>query len=585
MVAAGKIDGLENVLAEYGTIRVADYQRNYDWTSQEIDDLWRDLRSAIDDGKEHFFGSLIVQQDGEVGRCELVDGQQRITTIFLFIARLRDEVQKLGLDSIPSQSAKERNIPVRQYIEDFLYGKGVSHTEPRYQANALLFKMNKDALSPADDPDSERGVPKRSRDIDKEATLAYRKAFWQVRRLISVELEDLSTNDLKLRRLHSLSVGFRNKLRVLPITTGDLDESLNVFMTINDRGLPLGVFDLVRGQVLKAITANKDDHKKKTLFVDTLSDWESILSNIEGVKPDQYLRHYLLSTRAEKVTMKSVPIVAAKIIDMASKGFESRAESFWQGIQESSELYDTLLRPTMSGKTKQRLECLRMIADSYRVLGLRILHSDGNLSQVQQDELVRLLFIAVMRWNIEGRNAQELEGLLQEACKPLWQEGGFSSVETTLQQIINLECDIPKFLQEGVSVQWAKAILLTLETELSGKAASLNISTLHVEHVAPQKSTDHWKSVFAGSDRSYKELVEDIGNLTILDSGLNQAVKQKPFVDKAIEYKKSRSNVTNNLEKLTVWDDKLISERHLWIERSLATVLSIKPNEITLFSE
>lgn len=585
MVAAGKIDGLENVLAEYSAIRVADYQRNYDWTSQEIDDLWRDLRSSIDEGKEHFFGSLIVQHDGEVGRCELVDGQQRITTIFLFMARLRDEVQKLGLDSIASQSAKERSIPVRQYIEDFLYGKSVSHTEPRYQANALLFKMNKDALSPADDPDSERGVPKRSRDIDKEATLAYRKAFWQVRRLISLELEDLATNDLKLRRLHALSEGFRTKLRVLPITTGDLDESLNVFMTINDRGLPLGVFDLVRGQVLKAVTSNKDDTKKKTLFVETLSDWESILSNVEGVKPDQYLRHYLLSTRAEKVTMKSVPIVAAKVIDMSSKGFETRAESFWQGIQESAELYDSLLRPTMSGKTKQRLECLRMVADSYRILGMRILHTDANLSQAQQDELFRLLFIAVMRWNIEGRNAQELEGLFQDACKPLWQAGGFSAVEKTLHRIINLECDISKFLQEGVSVQWAKAILLTLETELSGKAASLNISTLHVEHVAPQKPTDHWKAVFSSSDRSYKDLVEDIGNLTILDSGLNQAVKQKPFLEKAIEYKKSRSNITNNLERLAVWDEILISGRHLWIEKSLAAVLSIKASDFKLFSD
>jgi hypothetical protein len=79
--------------------------------------------------------------------------------------------------------------------------------------------------------------------------------------------------------------------------------------------------------------------------------------------------------------------------------------------------------------------------------------------------------------------------------------------------------------------------------------------------------------------------VEDIGNLTILDSGLNQAAKQKPFGDKKIEYKKSRSNITNNLENLTAWDDKLIAERHLWIEESLASVLSVKPNGIKLFRE
>jgi hypothetical protein len=372
---------------------------------------------------------------------------------------------------------------------------------------------------------------------------------------------------------------------VLPITTGDLEESLNVFMTINDRGLPLGVFDLVRGQILKALTLNLPEEKKKEVFVETLSEWEEILENVEGAKPDQFLRHYLLSTRSEKATMKSIPAAVGNLIDMNSSGFDYRAADFWQKIQISSEVYDQILRPVIKGKAKQHLECLHLIADSYRVLALRILHQEAGLSESEKSELIRLLFVAVFRWNIEGRNAQELEGELQKACKPLWSLGGFKETKEMLSVIANQSSDIRRFFENGVSVQWAKALLLALEAEISGKAEGLNVSKLHVEHVAPQKANKHWSAVLDNDDRTYSDLINDIGNLTILDSGLNQEIKRDSFSKKAIAYKKSRSNLTNDLANLKTWDSSTIELRQEWIISSLERLLDVKGAPITLFSD
>lgn len=62
MVTSGKIDGIRKVLANYDTIRIADYQRNYDWGRAEIDELWSDLHLAIEEKRDHFFGSLILQE-------------------------------------------------------------------------------------------------------------------------------------------------------------------------------------------------------------------------------------------------------------------------------------------------------------------------------------------------------------------------------------------------------------------------------------------------------------------------------------------------------------------------------------------
>lgn len=585
MVYAGKIDGIADVLSDYKRIRVADYQRNYDWTKTELDDTWRDLTSTITTGKDHFFGSLILQRLGDES-CELVDGQQRVTSLFLIAARLRDELLKLPIREIPADGSGQRDINVRQGIEDFLYGHEVSTTKPRFEPNMLIQKLGALAYSPPSVIDQDRDFPRRSREEDKAATLAFRNAYWHVKTIVDKDLSTCDTDLEKLKRIHHLSNALLRKLKVLPITTGDSEESLNVFMTTNDRGLPLGVFDIVRGQVLRALTLSLEEQEKRKVFVETLADWDEILVNLEGSKPDQFLRHYLLSGRSEKITMKALPGVTDKTIDLNSSGFSARAAELWDGIKQGSEIYDQILRPTAKGKTKDRLEALLLLADSYRLLVLRILSPSSKLNLVEQEELIRLTLVAVFKWIIANNNAQEFESHLQAIAKPLWQPGGFKDARKILVELINgFTVDVETFLSDGVSIQTGKAILFVLESELSGKAASLNYSTIHLEHVAPQKSTPDWLVAFEGSEVVYKELVSNIGNMTILDEGLNTRIKQSVFSVKQKSYEQSRSNITNDLVKVTSWNADVISKRKDWIKASLSNILRVDSSPIKHFSE
>lgn len=585
MVYAGKIEGLSEVLAEYSKIRVADYQRNYDWTKVELDDLWRDLATTLATGKDHFFGSLILQRFPD-SSCELVDGQQRVTSIFLFASRLRDELLRLPIKEIPAESDDQRDLSPRQGIEDFLYGHDVNTTKPRFEPNMLIQKLGLLAFSPVKAGLVDRDFPRRSRGEDKAATLAFRNAYWHVKAIIENDLEPIDDHLEKLRRIHQLANGLLKKLKVLPITTSDSEESLNVFMTTNDRGLPLGVFDIVRGQVLRAKTLNLEETQKRKVFVDTLADWDEILINVEGSRPDQFLRHYLLSKTTEKVTMKSLPSRTDKEIDLASSGYQERAEKLWAGIKNASEVYDSILRPTFKGKTKDRLESLLLLADSYRLLLLCIFRPETQLTSTQQEELVRLTLVLVLKWIMANKNAQEFESELQTIARPIWHPGGYKEAKSLLEERIDsFVANAESFLAEGVSVQTAKAILFIVESELSGKAASLNYSAIHLEHVAPQKSTPDWNVALATKNSSYSELVADIGNMTILDEGLNTKVKQSIFHVKKESYSKSRVNITNDLVKVTEWTPELIEIRRNWIIESLNSTLKVHPEPITHFSE
>lgn len=584
MVYAGQIEGIAEVLSQYKKIRVADYQRNYDWTKTELDDAWRDLTTTISTGKDHFFGSLILQRLDE-SSCELVDGQQRVTSLFLFAARLRDELQKLSVIEIKGSAEGKRDINVRQGIEDFLYGQDAEETKPRFEPNMLIQKLGFLAYGPQPSSDTERDFPRRSRGEDKAATLAFRNAYWHVKATVEKDLEPLANEAERLKRIHQLSTALIRKLKVLPITTGDSEESLNVFMTTNDRGLPLGVFDIVRGQVLRALTLNLEEAEKRKVFVETLSDWDEILVNVDGSRPDQFLRHYLLSERSEKVTMKSLPAMTEKQIDLSSNGYQERAAKLWLGIKAASEVYDLILRPSGKGKTKDRLESLLLLADSYRLLLLRVLHPESKLSQDEQDELVRLTLVSVLKWIVANKNAQEFESELQTAAKPLWSVGGYKETKRILEELISsFEANVDAFLADGVSTQTAKAILYVLESELSGKAAALNYSTIHLEHIAPQKATPEWQSVLQTGQSTYADLASDIGNMAILDEGLNTSIKQAVFSEKKSNYIKSRVNTTNDLSNLDAWTPEIISMRRDWISESLQSILKSQPDQIIQFS-
>jgi hypothetical protein len=417
--------------------------------------------------------------------------------------------------------------------------------------------------------------------------LAFRNAYWHIKDLVEKDLEPYFGDLDKLKRLHQLSSALLKRLKVLPITTNDSEESLSVFMTTNDRGLPLGVFDIVRGQVLRALTLDLPEQEKRHVFVETLSDWDEILRNVEGSKPDQFLRHYLLSERSEKITMKSLPKVTDKEINLTTSGYKERATNLWVGIRAASDVYNQILRPTIKGESKDRLHSLLLLADSYRLLLLRVLSPEAELTPSEQAELIRLTLIAVFKWIIANKNAQEFESELQKVAKPIWTVGGFKESKGIIEELIaGFELNnIEAFLADGVSVQTAKAIFFAIESELSGKADNLNYETIHLEHVAPQKSTSEWVEKLSGSEFSYQDLVSDIGNMTILDEGLNTKIKQAIFSIKKDSYNSSRSNMTNDLCGVAEWDPNLIVLRRKWISQSLSNILRIKPEPILHFTK
>jgi len=93
-----------SILSDKRPLRVPAYQRSFAWTKAQIDDLWEDIQSILYDSQEpYFLGSMVFIQKTD-NSLEVVDGQQRLATLSLLLATIRD-----GFTDVINPAIKSRN--------------------------------------------------------------------------------------------------------------------------------------------------------------------------------------------------------------------------------------------------------------------------------------------------------------------------------------------------------------------------------------------------------------------------------------------------------------------------------------------
>lgn len=600
MIGSGKLESLDGLLGDYPRVRVADYQRNYDWEPQNIHDLWADLRDCADGDYDHFFGSLILQKDGSDGDqaafADLVDGQQRLTTVFIFIARLRDELHRVGFEKetlelrgeefdlgvemkrFLGKGSKSFKFIPSQLIQD--YFKEISK-EPNHD-----YRSDREARE-----DSEgRTVPIRSRETYSGRTLSIRSNYHLVKKIIQEDLGEVRkksdpelVNEQVAYRILRLFDALTQRFKLLPITTENQSESLDVFLTTNDRGLDLGVFDLVRGQILRART--KEDIAPRAaadIFRESLDEWETISELVGSSKQiDAFLRHLLhlhpeSIQKTEKgpsfirVTMKKVPGFTEQIIG----GSSAKARSLWDFILEGANAYNSIISPDASFcdfPTALRLLALKAQGDSYRIFAMKCALLSRTLSKQEISRLIEELSVYVFRWNLAQENAQELETELQKLAHYLGEHGANQTLAELESRSQAISLNIEEKLSAGVSEKWAKAMLFLVEADLSSNTSF--ITDFELEHIAPQSANDGWKKALNLEGADYSSKIRELGNLTLLDKPLNNSIKRKPFTEKKSAYSDAKLEQTKQLLGHVKWTVAEIDARSARLASQLCSIL------------
>jgi len=303
---------------------VPPFQRDYSWTEDEWDDLWQDVLGLFEpDGEPaHYLGYLVLQS-ADSKRFDIIDGQQRITTLSVMILAALGHLQDLitiGADA--DNNAKRKEQLQNSYIG---YLDPVSLVpRPKLELNRHNNRFYQTYLVPLDK------LPQRGLNASEHLL---RKAFLWFKERIKSRCGSTAESGKNLAAFLDSLV---DKLFFTVITVTDELNAFKVFETLNSRGVRLSATDLLKNYLFSVIsTQNTHETELKALE----DRWERIVGLLGSESFPEFLRVYWNSRN--RLVRKS------ELFKTIRKRITSRDEAFdlLRSLDQSAAIYSALRDP------------------------------------------------------------------------------------------------------------------------------------------------------------------------------------------------------------------------------------------------
>jgi uncharacterized protein with ParB-like and HNH nuclease domain len=261
---------------------IPEYQRPYKWDQEKCDILWNDIanfhfeiNSKNSDGlTEYFLGTIVTCRPDKSKNIEIIDGQQRITSIFLLLRAFYTKLEKMpDTDDVIGLKAQ---IAPCIWAVDSLSQKVKNYAEIHISSEVATAKDN----------EVFQEILKTGAIQDSKSLYNQNYGFFLDK---CNEYAENNPMDWK-----NLCITFLKKCIILPIECDTLDSALMIFSTLNDRGMPLSDSDIFKAQIYKT----KTNEKEKRIFTDK---WKELTEIVEDSRMslDDIFRYYSHIIRAK----------------------------------------------------------------------------------------------------------------------------------------------------------------------------------------------------------------------------------------------------------------------------------------------
>jgi hypothetical protein len=506
---------LTKLLTEYKQQYVVPlYQRPYSWTTEEVDQLWEDITGDLD--AEHFMGSIVLNNEDKK-RPEVIDGQQRLTTLLLLLALIRDRYHELGSD-------------LSSRPQDFLVAdKYTSNAADRYklrlgEANWEVFR---DFVLRRPGEDGRRTWAEKSL-LPRRVQADNANLFENARRLnerLEIAL-DVDDREEALSRLEDLERKVTERLTFVIIRVGSVDDAFLLFETLNDRGLQLSASDLVKSHLLSRYEAKFG----KDAVADAHQEWQELLESLAGADIGRFLRYYLLQYNDKVQTDKVFGLfkkqLAATNPDKMLTEMRTMARYYGEFVRPSVVEFEPVRRVLEDLAELRAVTCYVVLMPARAALG-DDLHAFG--------QFARLAEALAYRWTtIVGNNAQQLESIFQRAARQFVRNGadGLQTAVDILTQSLPSRGEFTAaFRHKRMGTQYvARYTLRRIEHAVSAGSEVKTPDKVEIEHILPQHLSTPWAEALGDQAADlHAELAGRWGNLTLLSRKLNKEARDYPF--------------------------------------------------------
>lgn len=529
------------------------YQREYTWSSREWEALYDDISENND---EYFIGSIICIPLGDAINpyLEVIDGQQRLTTISLFLTAIythlkehKDKMSEEDEDILPSlkKSLKSKNSPNEMKLVPQVQNHNLD------DFNHLM-----------------NGLALRKASASKHSYYGQRKIarcynyFWK---RIDKEIESLNDESVV-----GFLLGKYNKVKqamLVKIEVSSHSDAYVLFESLNNRGTPLTAIDLMKNLIMAKAEGNK------LTIDDCFNRWQTLLGNLseDYSIQERFFRQYynafkhrlnkpFQSDADRKKDPLGVVATRSNLLNIFESLINKDLPSFLDDILQCGQIYSWLiLQDTIENPYCKALEDLDHIqgAPSYLLLMYLIRNKEGlKVSEEQINLTIRLLAKYFVRRNItDYPNTRDLTRIFMDIISKLEEaQATGSKVVSIIIGILStatncasdeqfrrsLEGDVYKDnvgATRYILCKLAEAAM-TQETWTDlWNRTDKKVFVWTIEHIFPegQNIPDSWVNMIADGDKKLaKQYLEKythkIGNLTI--TGYNSTLGNKSFEEK-----------------------------------------------------
>jgi hypothetical protein len=500
------------------------YQRKYTWDIEQYETLWEDLIDNYAEFKKSkkkdqfflFLGSVVFVQNSRV--IDIIDGQQRITTLTILF-RI-----------------------ILQYIND--------ENEEKYIQAMLNNPQSKAKLKVASRDSSDYLAILNNTVTDSKSNLNKCALYFKEK------IEGI-INDKRIN-ISKFSEFIREHTQLIVIIADNYTHAWDLFIGLNGKGVPLRPADLIKAHVCGVKNIIDEDQ------IDSIWD-----SHINVLKNDS-TSFFLAFTRYKEQSFFS----ENNLFEHFSKSY-SRLFTFDDIIQKS-ELYRKIWINNLNdkespfkGDAKKALHLLRLIdRRDITILIFKYYDAFGEKSTFDKT-LIKLLAAFQIRMAVSRKRS--LESKITQFCK----ENDFTKIDITSaialillfikDQIIS-DADFKTAVQKLTYSDRPTRAILQLREE--GMYQDVTHNSFNLEHLMPDTSTKFWEKVSGKKGDDYKRLVNNIGNLFILDEKTNKKIQNKEFKIKKEFYRKYADKLEiGQIAKLTTWDAISIEKRAIAIAK------------------
>lgn len=557
-------------LFQSATYEIPAFQRDYAWTKEQCEELWGDIKNLVDHQvKAHFIGPMVVIRHGDKNQKNylVIDGQQRLTTLQMIIALLRDHWIQLDPGKRDTEAGPK---PYEEICQSLLISGPPSYTKtfvPNWHIRETFFDYVQRELTDGKRKNASKLADIPSKDFEYAEELF--KAYFFFREKISILTKEQTE---KFEHL------LLNDVLILRIDAMEIENAFILFDTLNNRGLDLTQGDLVKNLIFQSM-AEPATTNLSPAMVKILGEWDNIVEKVSYKKLDSFLRYFLILKLKKKIQKESIN----KEIEQAY-GTKEKINNFIHEVSEYSDLFALIERTDpFQGPHKIPLNALfddlnDLNQATQAVFLLAALKKFSNWESKDHFEKLskacRAAEILSFRWLITGKNAQDLENIWREAAIKLLDakqddQGALDEALTHLKSNMPTDQEFKSELSGRAlkSSKFVRYILRKIEnSRLDNKVWVLaGPDKLDVEHIAPKTPDDthDWKKVMEG-ESSYRNIIYRIGNQTLLTRSLNRSAKNKEFKDKKVQYQKNTGHLTEltkELLKTAQWSQSHVIKR------------------------